>query len=94
MLADGLIFNSVEFWTGENPMDRVAATQHGDELCLLSSSIPCVADRASAGVFQMKTASMPEGFLLSKACKSVIDAPQEKTDRFGRRHFIRPHSGF
>ena len=32
-LADGLILNSVEFWTGENPMDTAAAPQ-GDELCL------------------------------------------------------------
>lgn len=34
-LADGLIFNSVEFWTGENPMDNAAAPQ-GDEMCLRS----------------------------------------------------------
>jgi hypothetical protein len=32
-LADGLIFNSVEFWTGENPMDSASAPV-GDELCL------------------------------------------------------------
>ncbi|MGE4488563.1 MAG: DUF3332 family protein [Kiritimatiellales bacterium] len=34
-LADGLIFNSVEFWTGENPMDSAAAPQ-GNEMCLRS----------------------------------------------------------
>ncbi|HKL21269.1 MAG TPA: DUF3332 family protein [Tichowtungia sp.] len=32
-LADGLIFNSVEFWTGENPMDNASAPQ-GNEMCL------------------------------------------------------------
>ncbi|QHI70442.1 DUF3332 family protein [Tichowtungia aerotolerans] len=34
-LADGLIFNSVEFWTGENPMDSVEAPS-GNEMCLRS----------------------------------------------------------
>ena len=32
-LADGLIFNSVEFWTGENPMSTVEAPA-GNEMCL------------------------------------------------------------
>ena len=35
MLGDALIFNSVEFWTGDNPMDTVAAPQ-GNEMCLRS----------------------------------------------------------
>ena len=34
MLGDGIIFNSVEFWTGDNPIDSVAAPI-GDEMCLL-----------------------------------------------------------
>lgn len=32
-LGDALIFNSVEFWTGDNPMDTVSAPQ-GNEMCL------------------------------------------------------------
>ena len=36
-LADGLILNSVEFWTGENPMDSAAAPQ-GNEMCLIPSA--------------------------------------------------------
>lgn len=34
-LGDALIFNSVEFWTGENPMDTVEQ-QDGNEMCLRS----------------------------------------------------------
>jgi hypothetical protein len=34
-LADGLIFNSVEFWTGDNPMNSVKAPV-GNEMCLRS----------------------------------------------------------
>ncbi|MFA7256905.1 MAG: DUF3332 family protein [Kiritimatiellales bacterium] len=34
-IADSLILNSVEFWTGDNPMDTVAAPQ-GNEMCLRS----------------------------------------------------------
>jgi len=34
-LADGLILNSVEFWTGENPMNSAAVPQ-GNEMCLRS----------------------------------------------------------
>lgn len=34
-LGDALIFNSVEFWTGDNPMDTVAAPK-GNEMCLRS----------------------------------------------------------
>ena len=34
-LGDALIFNSVEFWTGDNPMDSVAAPA-GNEMCLRS----------------------------------------------------------
>jgi hypothetical protein len=34
-LADAIIFNSVEFWTGDNPMDSVAAPV-GNEMCLRS----------------------------------------------------------
>ncbi len=33
-LGDALIFNSVEFWTGDNPMDSVAAPR-GNEMCLI-----------------------------------------------------------
>jgi len=33
MLGDALIFNSVEFWTGDNPMDSVN-NQTGNEMCL------------------------------------------------------------
>lgn len=35
MLGDALIFNSVEFWTGDNPMDSVN-NQTGNEMCLRS----------------------------------------------------------
>ena len=35
-LGDGLIFNSVEFWTGDNTMDTVYQPT-GNELCLRSS---------------------------------------------------------
>lgn len=34
-LADGLIFNSVEFWTGDNPMDTVAVPPN-NAMCLRS----------------------------------------------------------
>ena len=34
-LADGLIFNSVEFWTGENPMNTVSAPP-ANAMCLRS----------------------------------------------------------
>ncbi|MBI9020164.1 MAG: DUF3332 family protein [Verrucomicrobia bacterium] len=33
MLGDAIIFNSVEFWTGDNPMDSVN-NQTGNEMCL------------------------------------------------------------
>ena len=35
MLGDAIIFNSVEFWTGDNPMDSVE-TPTGNEMCLRS----------------------------------------------------------
>ncbi|MDH3346103.1 MAG: DUF3332 domain-containing protein [Kiritimatiellaceae bacterium] len=35
MLGDALIFNSVEFWTGDNPMNSVDAPT-GNEMCLRS----------------------------------------------------------
>lgn len=36
-LADAIIFNSVEFWTGENPMDTAVVPQ-GDEMVLIQNS--------------------------------------------------------
>lgn len=36
-LGDALIFNSVEFWTGDNPMDSVEAPV-GNEMCLRSTA--------------------------------------------------------
>ncbi len=35
VLADMFVFNTIDFWTGENPMDSVN-NQNGDELCLRS----------------------------------------------------------
>ena len=35
VLGDAIIFNSVEFWTGDNPMDSVN-NQTGNEMCLRS----------------------------------------------------------
>jgi hypothetical protein len=32
-VGDAIIFNSVEFWTGDNPMDTGSAPQ-GNEMCL------------------------------------------------------------
>jgi hypothetical protein len=34
-LGDALIFNSIEFWGGENPIQKASAP-HGDEMCLRS----------------------------------------------------------
>lgn len=34
-LGDAIIFNSIEFWGGENPI-KSAAAPHGDEMCLRS----------------------------------------------------------
>lgn len=34
-LADAIIFNSIEFWGGENPMKNAAVPQ-GNEMCLRS----------------------------------------------------------
>lgn len=34
-LGDALIFNSIEFWSGENPIQKASAP-HGDEMCLRS----------------------------------------------------------
>lgn len=34
-LGDALIFNSIEFWGGENPI-KSASAPHGDEMCLRS----------------------------------------------------------
>jgi len=35
LLVDSLFLNSVEFWTGDNPMDSVN-NQNGNEMCLRS----------------------------------------------------------
>lgn len=35
-LGDGLIFNSIEFWGGENPIKATASAPTGNEMCLRS----------------------------------------------------------
>ena len=37
MLGDAIIFNSIEFWGGENPIKSTSASApHGNEMCLRS----------------------------------------------------------
>ena len=37
-LGDALIFNSIEFWGGENPIKETASQPTGNEMCLRTTA--------------------------------------------------------
>lgn len=59
-LGDAIIFNSVEFWTGENPLDTASISKDGENvkmtyqadgsILIESASGACVLEKTDAGV--------------------------------------------